>query len=209
MEDNSSGQKFIPYQTNYLIMTDKRYQGGIHVIDISSEKAPTEALWYDNGTGYLDIDYDESSEILYGFQSSTKSIVQIDVSDLNDWHFMSGMVKLPSDFQPRSFARNGTDLFVGVRGNPNVRMYSFANPMTPQNIDRATSIKADVTAMTFFKGYFYVGSDQSLTIYKVTPSSSSVKNLPRQTTESQNPYQERKPAPWFLEIRRVFTGIAD
>ncbi len=79
----SSGQKFILYHTNYLIMTDRRAQGGIHVVDISNEKAPTEALWYDNGTGYLDIDYDESSEILYGFQSSTKSIVQIDVSDLN------------------------------------------------------------------------------------------------------------------------------
>ncbi len=62
--------------------------------------------------------------------------------------------------------------------------------------------------MTFFKGYLYVGSDQSLTVYKVTPSSSSVKNLPMQITASQNLPQEQQSVSPAAGDQTILTRIA-
>jgi hypothetical protein len=151
---------------------------GIQIFDITSD-TPTQV--YDGSSvgmsAWLYPAYDPVSNHVYVKTGTgdTAKVKAINVADLNNIHFEKGSVGFV--MLPARLACNGTDVFVSGKQKydttGDLMMFDFSNPDAPRLIDRAFAPGHGSTndALIFYNGYLYVGSENAVSVWKVTPSS--------------------------------------
>jgi len=133
-------------------------------------------------------------------------IWQVDVSDPNNVHETGG--SLLTNQQTRGIAYNGTDVFTVGRVIP-VEMYDFSIPTKPVLVATANTMDGDGEAIAFYKGYLYVGYENEITYFKVTPSSSILPKLSQQTIGSQDQKPEQQSTSSVVVNQNIITQIGD
>jgi len=151
---------------------------GIQIFDITSD---TPVQVYDGKSAgisaWLYPAYDPVSNHVYVKTGTgdTAKVKAINVADLNNIYLETGTVGFV--MLPARLACNGTDVFVSGKQKydttGDLMMFDFSNPDAPRLVDRAFAPGRGSTndALLFYKGYLYVGSENAVSVWKVTPSS--------------------------------------
>jgi len=175
--------------------------GGIAILNISSD-SPVPVAYFDTGQGHYyslklshNLGYNTTTNILYAVYSdgAHPHLRQIDMSDINNIHFVEGLgsngqLDWYGDFGADGVVVNGTDGYVLAGETGSIKHYDFSNPHNFRFVSEIDVPGGVINSALLYKGYLYVFSEGCMGIYHLLPASSipGISSGPQQTIGSQN-----------------------